>query len=71
MEPYVAEQVGQQMLASDPKLAAEFRQRLDTDEAFAHDPQARLDFFYRRSPSWDERLDLYPVYRTDHAPAGG
>ena len=70
MEPYVAEQVGQQMLASDPKLAAEFRQRLDTDEAFAHDPQARLDFFYRRSPSWDERLDLYPVYRADQSPPG-
>ncbi|MDB5978275.1 MAG: peptidase [Nevskia sp.] len=70
MEPYVAEQVGQQMLASDSKVAAEFRHKLDTDEAFAHDPQARLDFFYRRSPSWDERLNLYPVYRADQAPPG-
>jgi murein tripeptide amidase MpaA len=65
MEPYVAEQVGQQMLAADPGLAAEFRDRLASDEAFAHDPQARLDFFYRRSPSWDERLGLYPVYRVE------
>lgn len=70
MEPYVAEQVGERMLADDPKLAEEFRQRLETDEAFAHSPQARLDFFYRRSPSWDERLDLYPVYRTAQAPPG-
>lgn len=68
MEPYVAEQVAQQMLAKDPALAAEFAQRLDGDEAFARDPQARLDFFYRRSPSWDERLDLYPVYRVQRAP---
>lgn len=68
MEPYVAEQVAQQMLAKDPALAAEFRSRLDTDEAFARDPQARLDFFYRRSPSWDERLDLYPVYRVQQGP---
>ncbi|MDE0856424.1 MAG: M14 family metallopeptidase [Nevskia sp.] len=70
MEPYVAEQVGERMLADDPKLAEEFRQRLETDQAFAHSPQARLDFFYRRSPSWDERLDLYPVYRTAQAPPG-
>jgi murein tripeptide amidase MpaA len=68
MEPYVAEQVAQQMLAQDPALAQEFRHRLDTDDRFAHDPQARLDFFYRRSPSWDERLDLYPVYRVQQAP---
>jgi hypothetical protein len=68
MEPYVAEQVAQQMLASDPALAAEFRGKLDSDEAFARDPQARLDFFYRRSPSWDERLGLYPVYRVEQAP---
>lgn len=68
MEPYVAEQVAQQILASDPQAAAEFRHKLDTDEAFARDPQARLDFFYRRSPSWDERLNLYPVYRVEQAP---
>ena len=71
MEPYVAEQVAQQILASDPQAAAEFRHKLDTDEAFARNPQARLDFFYRRSPSWDERLNLYPVYRVEQAPAGG
>jgi len=59
------------MLAGDPALAREFRDKLDSDEKFAQDPQARLDFFYRRSPSWDERLDLYPVYRVQQAPAGG
>ena len=29
---------------------------------------ARLEFFYRRHPSWDEQLDLYPVMRVDRAP---
>ena len=67
MEPYVAEQVAEKILADDPQAAAEFRHKLDTDEAFARDPQARLDFFYRRSPSWDERYDLYPVYRVRQA----
>lgn len=63
LEGYVAEQIAEQMLAADPALAAEFAQRLDRDPAFATDPAARLDFFYRRHPSWDERWNLYPVYR--------
>ena len=63
MEPYVAEQVARDMLASDPKVAAEFTQKLATDPAFAKDPEARLDFLYKRHPSYDTRLNLYPVLR--------
>jgi Zinc carboxypeptidase len=63
MEPYVAEEVARDMLAKDPAVAAEFREKLAHDPEFAANSQARLDFFYRRSPSWDERLNLYPVYR--------
>ena len=37
---------------------------LGTATAFAQSPAARLDFFFQRSPSWDERFNLYPVYRT-------
>jgi hypothetical protein len=63
MEPYIAEQVARELLAKDPKVAADFNQKLASDPEFAANPQARLDFFYRLSPSWDERLNLYPVYR--------
>lgn len=63
MEGYVAEQVAEQMLDEDPLLGAEFKRRLDSDPAFAADPEARLEFFYRRHPSWDERYGLYPIYR--------
>jgi hypothetical protein len=63
MEPYVAEDVAKDMLATDPKLAAEFKQRLATDAAFAKDSAARLDFFYKRHSSYDQRLNLYPVLR--------
>jgi hypothetical protein len=69
MEPYVAEQVAADMLAHDPQVAADFRKRLAEDPQFAASPSARLEYFYRRSPSWDERLNLYPVYRVDTAPA--
>ena len=35
------------------------------DPAFAKDPRARLDFFYRRHPAWDAGYNRYPVLRTD------
>ena len=65
MEEYVAEDVAREQMAKDPALAAEFRRKVDTDAAFAKNPHARLEFFARRHPSWDERLNLYPVMRTD------
>ena len=67
IEPYVAEQIGREMLERDPAIAAEFRRKLDQEPEFAHDPAARLEFFYRRHPSWDERLNLLPVYRVESA----
>jgi hypothetical protein len=66
MEAYVAEQVGRELLASKPEVAREFQRRLE-DPEFAKDPQARLDFFYRRQPAWDERFNLYPILRSDSA----
>jgi hypothetical protein len=68
MEPYVAEEVARAQLAKDPALAQEFAERLRSDAAFAADPQARLDFFYRRHSAWDESYRLYPVLRTDVEP---
>ena len=68
MEPYVAEEVARQMLR-DPAVRAAFERRVAEDATFAADPAARLEFFYRRHPSWDSRADLYPVLRTSRAPA--
>lgn len=70
MEPYVAEEVARGMLAEDPALKARFEQKLRDDPEFAASPRARLDFFYRLHPSWDERFDLYPVLRTATVPGG-
>jgi hypothetical protein len=68
MEEYVAEDVARAQMAADPALAAEFRHKVETDEAFAKNPHARLEFFARRHASWDERLNLYPVMRASVAP---
>jgi hypothetical protein len=67
MEEYVAEDVARAQMAQDPALAAAFRQKVESDPAFAKNPHARLEFFARRHASWDERLNLYPVMRTDSA----
>ena len=63
MEEYVAEDVAREML-NDPAVAAEFKRRLETDPEFAKSKSDRLEFFHRRTPSWDERYNLYPVMRT-------
>jgi hypothetical protein len=68
MEAYVAEQVGKEMLANDAALAAEFNKRLAEDAEFAKNPAARLEFFHRRHPSWDDRQNLYPVLRVKEKP---
>ncbi|MES2902513.1 MAG: M14 family metallopeptidase [Pseudomonadota bacterium] len=67
IEDYVAEEVAREMLAANPALAAEFKARLESDPAFAKNPDARLEFFARRHSSWDDRYNLYPVMRTDSA----
>jgi hypothetical protein len=66
MEPYVAEKVAEEMLAQHPEVAEEFKKRIAADPQFAASPEERLDFFYRRHASHDERLNLYPIYETEY-----
>jgi len=67
MEAYVANDVALRMLAENPALKVDFENQL-RDPAFARSPAARLEFFYRRHPSWDERFNLYPVFRIAQRP---
>jgi hypothetical protein len=62
-ESYAMEPIARRMLAEDPELKREFEEKLRSDEEFAKSPRARLHFFYRRSPYWDETYNLYPVAR--------
>lgn len=63
IEGYVIEPMAERMLAEDPKLAAEFRDKIASDAAFRGDPRARLQWFYQRTPWYDERARLYPIGR--------
>ncbi len=66
IEPYVAEIIAQDLLASDSALAADFSRKLKDEPDFAASPPARLEFFLRRHASWDEQLNLYPICRLEH-----
>ncbi len=61
-ENYVMEKFAKEMLENDPDLRKEFEEKLK-DEKFAKSPQARLRFFYDKSPYSDKRIGLYPVGR--------
>ena len=61
VEGYVMAPLADRMLAADPKLKAEFEAKLAADPKFAADPDARLSWFYARTPYYDDRYLLYPV----------
>jgi hypothetical protein len=63
VEPYVLEIMAADLIEADPSLAAEFERKLEDDPAFAGDPAARREFFYRRHAAWDARYGLYPIMR--------
>ena len=62
-ESYILEKLAPEMLAKDPKLQEEFDRRL-LDPTFARSQQARLRFFYERSPYYlAQKVGVYPVGR--------
>lgn len=65
-EAYVLESLAREMMAKDPKLKEEFEKKIAADPAFAGNANARLEFFYERSPWFAvNRVGLYPVGRLD------
>jgi len=64
-ENYVMENIAEKMLSEDPELEKEFNTKLAEDEIFRDDAQARLDFFYERSPYYDSHYLVYPIMRVE------
>jgi murein tripeptide amidase MpaA len=63
IEGYAIAPLAERMLAADPALKAEFEAKLAAEPAFAADGDARLQWFYERTPFYDDRYRLYPVAR--------
>jgi hypothetical protein len=67
-EPRVLEKLARDMMVKDPKLKAEFEQKLHDDPAFAASSRARLEFFFERSPWYSvQAVGAYPVLRLNAA----
>ena len=63
VESYIMEPMAEKMLAEDPKLAEEFRSKVENDPEFRG--RARLQWLYQRTQWYDERALLYPVAREE------
>ena len=64
VEPRVIEAMIPDLLR-DPALARRFERRKEDDPAFAADPRAIREWFYRQTPYADQRAGLYPVGLVD------
>ncbi|WP_454718151.1 M14 family metallopeptidase [Caulobacter segnis] len=63
IEPYAIAPLAEKMMAADPKLKATFEAKLAAEPQFAADPDARLAWFYERTPFYDDHYLLYPIAR--------
>jgi murein tripeptide amidase MpaA len=62
-ESYVMEKMAREMVREDPGLLEELEKAKAADPEMAGNPRAILNWFYARTPYWDERIGLYPVGR--------
>jgi murein tripeptide amidase MpaA len=62
-EAYIIEPMAERMLTENASLRAEFEKAMREDPELAKSPQKRRDFFYARTPFFDDRWRLYPVGR--------
>jgi len=60
-ESYVMEKMARAMLADDPDLRREFEELKVSDAEFAANPRAILNWFYKRTPYYDFKHNVYPV----------
>ncbi|WP_426050694.1 M14 family metallopeptidase [Brevundimonas sp. SL161] len=65
IEGYAIAPLAEAMMAADPALKAEFEAKVAAEPAFAANGDARLAWFYERTPFYDDRYRLYPVGRED------
>ena len=61
--PYVFEDVAEQVLRKNPELKDSFDLKRNTEESFAQNWYAQLDWIYKRSQHYETAHLHYPVYR--------
>jgi hypothetical protein len=62
---YVFEDIAEQFLKDNPEVQQEFEEKMKTDEDFAKNPRAQLNFVYKKSPYYEKAHNLLPIYRVN------
>jgi hypothetical protein len=60
-ESYVIEEMARKMIEKDPSLRTQLNKKKEEDPQFAKNPQEILNWFYKQTPYWDERINVYPI----------
>lgn len=60
---YVFEDTAAQLLKDDPKLKVALEQKKAADSDFAKNPEAQLDWIYKKSVYYEKAHLQYPIYR--------
>ena len=61
VEPYVLEPLLPGMIEAEPALADSFAAALAAEPSLEDDYWGKILWFYRHTPWWDERINIYPV----------
>ena len=62
---YVFEEIALDLLAQNPELEKEFREKQANDTEFAADARAQLYFIYTNSPYYEKEHLRYPIFRLE------
>jgi Zinc carboxypeptidase len=60
---YLSEPIARRMMADQPELRKQFEQKLASDQQFAADPRARLQWWFEQSKYEPEDSGRYPIVR--------
>ncbi|MDX2178562.1 MAG: M14 family metallopeptidase [Bryobacteraceae bacterium] len=62
---YIMEPIAREMAKLHPELKREFDAKVASDQAFARNPQARVRWWFERSPYYEDDKDVYPILRVE------
>ena len=60
---YVFEDLATKFLRDNPEINVKFEEKKKSDEVFAENPSAQLDWIYKNSPYYEKAHLQYPIYR--------
>ena len=61
IESYIIEDLARKMLATDEELKREFEEKKASDPEFMGNPWRVRNWFYQKTPYWDNNIGFYPV----------